>query len=134
MFARFSSVLPWYPSPQRGSSSCRTSLCFAAQRGHREATATLLARKAHSESADWIGHTAASWAAKMGQKDIAAGQKGLLSSGEGAILSVWGIHLPYIGCLVNGGPRSFLEFPNHLRGWVIFDIGIMMDHDEFQNG
>lgn len=48
----------------------RTSLCFAAQRGHREATATLLARKAHSESADWIGHTAASWAAKMGQKDI----------------------------------------------------------------
>lgn len=31
----------------------------------------LLERGAHTETADAIGHTAASWAAKMGQKHIA---------------------------------------------------------------
>ncbi len=49
----------------------RTALSFCAQRGHREAFTVLLERGAHTETADAIGHTAASWAAKMGQKHIA---------------------------------------------------------------
>eukprot|EP00438_Fugacium_kawagutii_P035693 Skav234652 [mRNA] locus=scaffold1131:37028:37688:- [translate_table: standard] len=66
-------LLAAHAPPNAQDVFARTSLCFAAQRGHREATVALLEHRAHTETADWIGHTAASWAAKMGQKHIALG-------------------------------------------------------------
>lgn len=72
--------MPQRPPRHVGSNKllcARTAISLAAQRGHLQSTMLLLEHRAQPQTADATGSTAVGWAAKMGQKPVAPGQKKL---------------------------------------------------------